>query len=425
MDTLQANTLTQRERGRLAPRRIAGALRDNIFSAFDALRQNWLRSLLTMTGIIIGVLSIVTLVAILHGVKAEIARQVEGLGANLVLVVPSKLDENGQMNPAAMIGFSTLTQKDVDALQRVPGVAKLSPVCIVSGTVDLKSGKSASAFIVATNRDGVMMNPTPLAEGRYFDDTEGNVCVLADRPRHDLFGNGPAVGQTVRIRNREWKVVGVLGKPDNDGTLSHAMLGLNTLIYLPISTTRRQLPGGQINRIVLKTDYRHPAEEMITALNTALLTAHHGKEDFGVITQKKGLALVFKLLNMAEALLVLIAAISMFVAGVGIMNIMLVAVTERTHEIGLRKAVGARRVDIFEQFLTEAIVLALVGGGVGLLLSQAICTLIGRYSPLTPQITAGVVGMALGVCILVGLLFGVTPAVRAARLNPIDALRHE
>ncbi len=105
MDTLQANTLTQRERGRLAPRRIAGALRDNIFSAFDALRQNWLRSLLTMTGIIIGVLSIVTLVAILHGVKAEIARQVEGLGANLVLVVPSKLDENGQMNPEAMIGF--------------------------------------------------------------------------------------------------------------------------------------------------------------------------------------------------------------------------------------------------------------------------------------------------------------------------------
>jgi putative ABC transport system permease protein len=406
-----------------SPRALSN-LSENIVSAMHALAENWVRSLLTITGIVVGVVAIVTLVAILQGVKSEIRRQVEGLGANLVLIVPSRLDENGQMNPAAMIGISSLTEDDVQTLTRVPGVERVAPVYIVAGTVEL-AHKEADAFVVATNRVGVEMNPTRLAAGRYYDDNEGNVCILGYKPAHELFGDGPAVGKTVQVKNLAWKVVGVLGKPKGDGTLGSQMLALNTLVYLPANTVKREIPGGQISRIVLQTDYKHPADKLDSTLNTAVKRSHGGRQDFGVITQQKGLALVIKLLNLAQSLLVLIATISLFVAGIGIMNIMLVTVTERTREIGIRKTVGARRTDIFLQFLTEAVVLSLLGGVIGIGASWAICAAIAHFSELTPQITPPVVVMALLVCSCVGIVFGVTPAVRASRLDPIVALRHE
>lgn len=409
-------------------RRFAVALSENVLSAFRSLRLNPLRSALTMSGIIVGVMAIVTIVAVLQGVKAELGRQVAGLGANLVLIVPSKLDENGQPNPASLVGISTLTEDDVEKLGKVPGVEKISPVAIVSGEVDYTEGgktKTTNPFVVGTNKAGVIMNPTPMAEGRYFEDNEKFVCILASKPRQELFGTGPALGKMVRIQEHDWKVIGVLSKPLGDGSLGATMMGLNTLVYVPIDTARREIPGSQVNRIALQTDYKHPAEQMIDTMNATLLKQHHGKEDFGVITQKRGLALVIRILRLAQDLLVLLAAISLFVAGIGIMNIMLVTVTERTREIGIRKTVGARRSDIFVQFLVESITVSLLGGGIGLLLSSGVCVLISHISLLAPVLSAPLALLALGVCTLVGMVFGVTPAIRAARLSPIEALRHE
>ncbi|HLJ57887.1 MAG TPA: ABC transporter permease [Chthonomonadaceae bacterium] len=403
----------------------------NVESALDALAQNALRSVLTLSGIVVGVAAIVLLVAIMQGVKAEVAREAEGLGANMVVIVPSKLDENGQPNAMAMLGRSSLSERDVTALRGVPGVEMVSPVMFVSGSAERKKPDGTkvtvdSALVVATNGQGVRMNPAPLVAGSYFtDESDDHVCMLADSLRSKLFKDEDPIGKSVTIENHPWRVIGVLGKTSMDGSLSGQMLGLGNLIYLPVRTARSEIANLQINRIVLRTDYKHPADAMVNAMTASLLASHQRKEDFGLITMRKGLSLVITMLGLAQHLLVLIATISLFVAGIGIMNIMLVTVTERTREIGVRKTVGARRSDIFLQFLTEAVVLSLVGGLIGIGVAAIICAVIAHTKVLAPIITPAVIGMALAVCSAVGILFGVTPAVRAANLNPIDALRHE
>ena len=197
-----------------------------------------------------GVVSILMLIAILQGVKAEVGRQVEGLGVNLVIIVPSKLDENGQPNAMAMLGRSSLSDQDVEMLQRVPGVEMISPVLFVSGSAERTKPDGSKvatdgALVVATNRQGVEMNTAPLVAGRYFaaDGSDQRVCMLADKLREKLFGAEDPLGKTVKIQDHEWKVVGVLGKTANEGSLSSQVLGLGNLIYLPERTARRRYPA--------------------------------------------------------------------------------------------------------------------------------------------------------------------------------------
>ena len=406
------------------------SLTENTRTAISALAKNWQRSLLTMMGITVGVISIVTLIAIMKGVQVEIRNQVEGLGANMAIVVPGKLDENGQPNPGALVGISTLSDADVQALVRTPGVNSktVSPVSLVSGLAEAgpeKAPKSSSALVVATSKEGVVLNPAHLTAGRYFEDSEQHVCILSEKPKHDLFGNTDAIGKDVRIAGKSWKVVGVLHKPDSESGLGSAVLGLTTLVYLPLEVVRKEIPGSQINRIVLQTDYTRPASQTVIAMNAVLLKTHRGHEDFGVITSEKALSIVTRFLNLAQDLLVLIAAISLFVAGISIMNIMLVTVTERTREIGIRKTVGARKSDIFLQFLMEAVILSLLGCCAGLVASKVICVAIAHFTALLPVIGPDVIFEAVTVCVAVGVLFGVMPAIRAGKLNPIEALRHE
>jgi putative ABC transport system permease protein len=404
--------------------------RENLRHAAAALSRNWQRTTLTMSGITVGVISIVTLVAIMKGVQVEIRNQVEGLGANLAVIVPGKLDENGQPNPGALIGISTLSDKDVEALKKVPGVKPetVSPVSLVAGLAEYGKDaalKSSGALVVSTTKQGVVLNPSRLVAGRYFNDDEQHVCILSEKPRKDLFGETDPIGKFVSIAGKQWKVVGVLGKPPGDGGLGSMVLGLATLVYLPMNEVRVEMPSSQVNRIVLQTDYKGRASDIINAMHAAMMKTHGGHEDFGIITSEKALAIVIKFLTLAQDLLVLIAAISLFVAGVSIMNIMLVTVSERTREIGIRKTVGARNSDIFTQFLMEAIILSLAGCIVGVAVSAAIGRAIAHFTALNPVITLSVVLQAAAACIFVGVVFGVTPAMRASRLNPIEALRHE
>jgi putative ABC transport system permease protein len=397
---------------------------ENLTSALRSLRGSWLRTALTMLGVVIGVGSVALLVSIGQGVKKEVTEQVQGLGANLVFIVPGKLDKNSQPNPLALLGVSTLTRQDLDALAALPGVHRVTPFMFVAGTIEHER-QPFSAFVVAAAAAWADIRPRPMAEGRFFtraEETE-NVCVLAHQPRAAIFGDSPALGKTVAVQGVPFRVIGIL--PDEQASALFGGGGFENMIFLPAGTAQKQIPHVQINRIVLQTNPGHAPEQVLGDIERTLGISHGGREDFGVLTQKQLLATLYRLMAIVTAMLTGISAISLVVAGIGIMNIMLVTVTERTREIGVRKTVGARRKDIFTQFLMEALIISSLGGVLGIAAAVGLCDVVGRMSPLHPIVTPGVIGLAFCVCLAVGVVFGTLPAMRAARLDPIAALRYE
>jgi putative ABC transport system permease protein len=391
-------------------------------TAFRAIRENRLRASLSVLGVVIGVGSVLLLISIGIGVRADIARQVEALGTNVAFVVPGKLDESGRPNGMSMMGISTLTLADADALARVPGVRAAIPVTFVAGAVERK-GTTDSAIVLAADYRMSQVRKDRTAQGSFYTaaDEGKRVCVIGDQLKRDVFGTKPAVGQTIALRGIAFTVVGVL-RPEEP--TAFAEMSFSRVCYVPWRTAQAVFPGAQINRIVVQTDYTTDPDQIVGNLKAAM-RANHATEDFGILTYRQLLAAIFRVFNIVTALIVGISAISLLVAGIGIMNIMLVTVTERTREIGIRMTVGARKRDVFLQFLSESVGLSLAGGLLGVLLAYVGVVILNRFTVLKPIITPGALALALGVCIAVGILFGTAPAARAARLYPVDALRFE
>jgi putative ABC transport system permease protein len=385
--------------------------------ALDALRANRLRSVLTMLGVVIGVGAVVALVAIGTGTKQLIERQVEGLGSNLLIVVP------GRLEPGAAPTSSPLTMDDVDVVDRVVGDRSRVAVTISSGET-VRAG-SRSAFV---SMQGVL-ETTPsvfvrrLDRGSYLTRTDvttaRRVAVLGAGVARDLFADRDPIGRQVTIGGVRFRVVGTFE------ALGQSLgVDRDNEVHVPVTAAQRLLGTSRIDALAIRAPDRDTIDQL-GATVVAALTKRHPDTDFSAVTQEQILGVLGSILGVLTGVLAAIAGISLLVGGVGVSNIMLVSVRERTREIGLRKAVGARSRDIGVQFLLEAVLLTTVGGLLGMALGITAALVVDKLSPVPAAVTWWSLALAFGVSAGVGIIFGVVPAQRAGRLDPVVALRTE
>lgn len=394
--------------------------------AFSAIWANKVRSFLTMLGIIIGVFAVIELVAVGEGVKAQVSKEIQGLGTNVLAVLPGKISEGG-FNPASSVGASTLTDEDLQTIKDNQFVQSASAVMLVSTPVKVADEVSSNYLVMGVEPAMFSIRELGAAGGRFFNDAENadrkRVAVLGYPVWQHFFGEEAFGEKTIEMRGEQFTVIGVLPKPKTQATLGGP--SFDDAVYLPFATAADVTKTNQIFRILVKAKDADSVKPAVDELKTSILANHKGSEDFSVLTQEETLNLLSSVLGILTAMLSALGGIALLVGGIGIMNIMLVSVTERTREIGIRKAVGASTRDIFLQFLIESVMLSVMGGVVALGLAFVGAGIVEAKSGFSLVISAQTSFFAIGFAVLVGIIFGVAPALRAARLDPVRALRYE
>ena len=385
--------------------------------ALDALRANRLRSILTMLGVIIGVAAVVVLVAIGSGAKQEVEDQVEGLGSNIVLVVP------GKFQFGSVPSVSRLKLTDIDLLGRVIGDSRAVAVSVASGETVRVGSRETFTTVNGTNENVPNVFDRPLSRGRYISgtdvDTRRRVIVLGSAVAKRLFDDVDPIGRQVSVAGVRFRVVGVFTERGSTFGVSQ-----DDEVHIPVTAAQRLFGVERIDGLAVKAPSQKGIETLQQRLVEALQAKYTG-EEFSAVTQTQILGTIGRILGLLTLVLAAIAAISLLVGGVGVSNIMLVSVRERTREIGLRKALGARQRDILLQFLIEAVMLTTIGGLIGIGLGVGASALLDAVSPLPAVIAWWSPVLAFGVSAAVGVFFGVAPARRAGKLDPVVALRTE
>ncbi len=401
----------------------------NVKSAITALRQSKWRSLLTMMGIIIGVSSVVTVVSLGEGLKQQIVGQINSLGSNVITVRSGKLVSGSTENSLNLLGFfsaSTLTNKDVSAVSKLPSVQSVVPIDFVTNSAKTGGHEMDNLYVIGTSPDLPILLNQKVNYGDFFDDSQTgqNFAVIGSNVATRLFGELNPVGHSLVISGVNFTVEGVLA-PSPGGLLSIAETDFNSAVFIP-TTVANGLANGHTDLLQILAQSRgSDLNGTVSDIQNALNQTHNGADDFTVLKQDQLLGLTSGVLNIFTAFISGIAAISLLVGGIGIMDIMLVSISERTREIGIRKAIGATNRQILNQFLVEGLALTLAGGFIGIILSLLINLGLRADTNLQPEITVWVMVLAVGVSVIVGIFFSVIPAFKAARKNPIDALRGE
>jgi putative ABC transport system permease protein len=411
-------------------------LRESLRIAFTTLTVNKLRSFLTALGVIIGVAAVVALMALGRGAQEQITQQLTENGANLLTVIPGSLGRGGFSSSG---GTQTLTVEDAEALadpNNAPSIAQVSPEENNFGTIAVGS-TNTSASVYGVTPAYLPIHNNSLASGEFFSESQvrrgSNVAVLGSRIASTLFGGTDPVGQYIRINGQRFRVIGVLASKGGN-----AFFSPDDSVFVPISTSQHKLfgakmtPSGEatVGSIAVQARDQNSIEQAKEEIAATLRRRHKlatngSADDFTINNQQDIINTLVESRRTLTIYLGAIASISLIVGGIGIMNIMLVSVRERTREIGLRKAIGARERDILTQFLIEAMFLSIGGGCIGLLVGIIITVVVNTSGQGRAILSMSSMLLAVAVATAIGLFFGIEPARRAAQLNPIEALRYE
>lgn len=398
---------------------------ENFKTALKSLWSNKLRSFLTLLGMVIGVYAVVTLLAAAQGLQKQISDQVEGLGPRTIIVLPGESGDSGTPNFAAQLAPSTLKVKDISSLKEKADLIESDTIdyAIILGGFLQKGDKKATVLPMgATPGVAVNLGYKVVSSGREMTETDITTkakVVFVNQSSADKLT--AKVGDTITLGKVSLTVAGIYQNPDTAG-LSPA--DSQNVALMPVTVAQDILGSDQINRIIVKAKDVNNVDAAKTQITT-LIAQQHGATDFTVLLSSDILKSVTKITDVLKYAVVGIAAISLLVGGIGISNIMLVTVTERTREIGIRKAVGATEGAILLQFLIESVVLTIIGAVIGIALASLTSYLAAKYSPLQPLITTQTIVIAVAMGAIAGIVFGIFPAARAARQNPIQALRYE
>lgn len=405
-------------------------LSDIILETFTALRSNKVRTGLTMLGIVIGISSVIALVSIGNGAQAQINASIQSIGSNLIIVVPGAVQQGRGVVSSGRGSAQILTMADASAIaQSVQNIAGVAPEIQSRKQVTAK-GTNTNTTIIGTTAAYTTVRNFEVDDGQFLSDANvaenAKVAVLGPTTASDLFGDGnEAVGQSIRIGNAAFKVIGVTRAKGGSGFQNP-----DDAVYIPVTSDMLFLQGNQyLSDISVSAADEQSATQVQDDITNLLLERHHISDpslaDFSTINQADIIAAAGSVTQTFTLLLGAVAGISLLVGGIGIMNMMLTTVTERTREIGLRKAIGAKARDISLQFLVESAVLTFLGGVIGVALGTVVSKAVSASGLIQTQVSPGSVLLAFGVSAAIGIIFGFYPARRASKLNPIEALRFE
>lgn len=402
-------------------------MRVHLKLARTSIQENRTRSFLTCLGIAIGVASIILILSLMGSISQLIAGQVKNIGANLIVVRPKSTKDMvtgviEELTASNSYQKSNLTLKDIGIISELENITAVAPIAISTNTVVTDKNQINSVVVLGTQEDFIKIQPLDLKYGSFINENSENTVVVGYMLSLKLFNTMNAVGKTLTLMGEKFIVSGVLSQVEE--SINFSNVDFDNALIMNIGALDKVSGSTQIQQINIKTKNTASLIDVTKNIQKNLMEYKKGENNFMVISGKQITHPASSLFMIISSMLALVAGISLIVGGIGVMNIMLVSVAERTHEIGVRKAVGASSQNILMQFLFEALILSLMGGVLGLVLGYMLAFFISIMTPFKPYISVEIILMTFLTTLIVGVLFGIYPALKAATKNPIDSLKH-